>query len=207
MELFLNAMKQPKSRSKNMNRIKYVLTQDSKLSKEHLMLGLPQRSLRPSCPTANRPRLTPSSRNQSLDLKGMSRIGNYSTSSYYHSEHNRRSFQNYFKKNMSTRSKLSSQSSHHNQFLSTSGHNLRRNYALSSTDSYPIKDSSILSQKLFEEGKSLLEMKNSIEAISLFDRAFQLDPAKVEALLYLSLIHICRCRRYAVCRSRWSPYH
>eukprot|EP00826_Nyctotherus_ovalis_P043944 TRINITY_DN4693_c0_g1_i7.p1 TRINITY_DN4693_c0_g1~~TRINITY_DN4693_c0_g1_i7.p1 ORF type:complete len:229 (+),score=47.23 TRINITY_DN4693_c0_g1_i7:472-1158(+) len=25
--------------------------------------------------------------------------------------------------------------------------------------------------------------------------------------LYLSLIHICRCRRYAVCRSRWSPYH
>eukprot|EP00826_Nyctotherus_ovalis_P013654 TRINITY_DN13726_c0_g1_i7.p1 TRINITY_DN13726_c0_g1~~TRINITY_DN13726_c0_g1_i7.p1 ORF type:complete len:172 (+),score=43.37 TRINITY_DN13726_c0_g1_i7:165-680(+) len=25
--------------------------------------------------------------------------------------------------------------------------------------------------------------------------------------LNLSLIHICRCRRYAVCRSRWSPYH
>eukprot|EP00826_Nyctotherus_ovalis_P061688 TRINITY_DN8800_c0_g3_i2.p1 TRINITY_DN8800_c0_g3~~TRINITY_DN8800_c0_g3_i2.p1 ORF type:complete len:274 (-),score=47.66 TRINITY_DN8800_c0_g3_i2:16-837(-) len=25
--------------------------------------------------------------------------------------------------------------------------------------------------------------------------------------LSLSLIHICRCRRYAVCRSRWSPYH
>eukprot|EP00826_Nyctotherus_ovalis_P056668 TRINITY_DN7699_c0_g1_i1.p1 TRINITY_DN7699_c0_g1~~TRINITY_DN7699_c0_g1_i1.p1 ORF type:complete len:145 (+),score=24.89 TRINITY_DN7699_c0_g1_i1:281-715(+) len=25
--------------------------------------------------------------------------------------------------------------------------------------------------------------------------------------LDLSLIHICRCRRYAVCRSRWSPYH
>eukprot|EP00826_Nyctotherus_ovalis_P029541 TRINITY_DN23363_c0_g1_i2.p1 TRINITY_DN23363_c0_g1~~TRINITY_DN23363_c0_g1_i2.p1 ORF type:complete len:183 (-),score=20.61 TRINITY_DN23363_c0_g1_i2:24-572(-) len=23
----------------------------------------------------------------------------------------------------------------------------------------------------------------------------------------LSLIHICRCRRYSVCRSRWSPYH
>eukprot|EP00826_Nyctotherus_ovalis_P008233 TRINITY_DN1212_c0_g4_i2.p1 TRINITY_DN1212_c0_g4~~TRINITY_DN1212_c0_g4_i2.p1 ORF type:complete len:321 (-),score=79.05 TRINITY_DN1212_c0_g4_i2:21-983(-) len=28
-----------------------------------------------------------------------------------------------------------------------------------------------------------------------------------EALNLLSLIHICRCRRYAVCRSRWSPYH
>eukprot|EP00826_Nyctotherus_ovalis_P031301 TRINITY_DN2499_c0_g1_i5.p1 TRINITY_DN2499_c0_g1~~TRINITY_DN2499_c0_g1_i5.p1 ORF type:complete len:232 (-),score=32.64 TRINITY_DN2499_c0_g1_i5:39-734(-) len=26
-------------------------------------------------------------------------------------------------------------------------------------------------------------------------------------VLTLSLIHICRCRRYAVCRSRWSPYH
>ena len=26
-------------------------------------------------------------------------------------------------------------------------------------------------------------------------------------LLHLSLIHIWRCRRYAVCRSRWSPYH
>ena len=25
--------------------------------------------------------------------------------------------------------------------------------------------------------------------------------------LLLSLIHIRRCRRYAVCRSRWSPYH
>ena len=25
--------------------------------------------------------------------------------------------------------------------------------------------------------------------------------------MFLSLIHIWRCRRYAVCRSRWSPYH
>eukprot|EP00826_Nyctotherus_ovalis_P020145 TRINITY_DN162_c0_g1_i19.p1 TRINITY_DN162_c0_g1~~TRINITY_DN162_c0_g1_i19.p1 ORF type:complete len:106 (-),score=17.94 TRINITY_DN162_c0_g1_i19:54-371(-) len=24
---------------------------------------------------------------------------------------------------------------------------------------------------------------------------------------YLSLIHICRCRRLLTCRSRWSPYH
>ena len=27
------------------------------------------------------------------------------------------------------------------------------------------------------------------------------------ATYVLSLIHIWRCRRYAVCRSRWSPYH
>ena len=26
-------------------------------------------------------------------------------------------------------------------------------------------------------------------------------------VIHLSLIHIWRCRRYAVCRSRWSPYH
>ena len=25
--------------------------------------------------------------------------------------------------------------------------------------------------------------------------------------LWLSLIHIWRCRRYSLCRSRWSPYH
>eukprot|EP00826_Nyctotherus_ovalis_P046478 TRINITY_DN5257_c0_g2_i1.p1 TRINITY_DN5257_c0_g2~~TRINITY_DN5257_c0_g2_i1.p1 ORF type:complete len:190 (-),score=31.61 TRINITY_DN5257_c0_g2_i1:10-579(-) len=31
--------------------------------------------------------------------------------------------------------------------------------------------------------------------------------SKLEELPKLSLIHICRCRRYAVCRSRWSPYH
>eukprot|EP00826_Nyctotherus_ovalis_P022414 TRINITY_DN17393_c0_g1_i2.p1 TRINITY_DN17393_c0_g1~~TRINITY_DN17393_c0_g1_i2.p1 ORF type:complete len:285 (+),score=29.29 TRINITY_DN17393_c0_g1_i2:382-1236(+) len=29
----------------------------------------------------------------------------------------------------------------------------------------------------------------------------------IQATQNLSLIHICRCRRYAVCRSRWSPYH
>ena len=28
-----------------------------------------------------------------------------------------------------------------------------------------------------------------------------------DALLYLSLIHIWRCRRSTLCRSRWSPYH
>eukprot|EP00826_Nyctotherus_ovalis_P016116 TRINITY_DN14643_c0_g1_i3.p1 TRINITY_DN14643_c0_g1~~TRINITY_DN14643_c0_g1_i3.p1 ORF type:complete len:139 (+),score=11.44 TRINITY_DN14643_c0_g1_i3:58-474(+) len=33
---------------------------------------------------------------------------------------------------------------------------------------------------------------------------FYFDPV---AIVGLSLIHICRCRRYAVCRSRWSPYH
>ena len=29
----------------------------------------------------------------------------------------------------------------------------------------------------------------------------------LSTVVELSLIHIWRCRRYAVCRSRWSPYH
>eukprot|EP00826_Nyctotherus_ovalis_P029372 TRINITY_DN23199_c0_g1_i1.p1 TRINITY_DN23199_c0_g1~~TRINITY_DN23199_c0_g1_i1.p1 ORF type:complete len:144 (-),score=37.43 TRINITY_DN23199_c0_g1_i1:9-440(-) len=36
---------------------------------------------------------------------------------------------------------------------------------------------------------------------------FESDGCVPPFLLALSLIHICRCRRYAVCRSRWSPYH
>eukprot|EP00826_Nyctotherus_ovalis_P055661 TRINITY_DN7413_c0_g1_i1.p1 TRINITY_DN7413_c0_g1~~TRINITY_DN7413_c0_g1_i1.p1 ORF type:complete len:121 (-),score=1.97 TRINITY_DN7413_c0_g1_i1:24-386(-) len=31
--------------------------------------------------------------------------------------------------------------------------------------------------------------------------------ALFKLLPYLSLIHICRCRRIERCRSRWSPYH
>eukprot|EP00826_Nyctotherus_ovalis_P017157 TRINITY_DN1502_c0_g1_i4.p1 TRINITY_DN1502_c0_g1~~TRINITY_DN1502_c0_g1_i4.p1 ORF type:complete len:154 (-),score=20.85 TRINITY_DN1502_c0_g1_i4:24-485(-) len=33
------------------------------------------------------------------------------------------------------------------------------------------------------------------------------EKSKEKLEVSLSLIHICRCRRYAVCRSRWSPYH
>eukprot|EP00826_Nyctotherus_ovalis_P066696 TRINITY_DN988_c0_g1_i18.p1 TRINITY_DN988_c0_g1~~TRINITY_DN988_c0_g1_i18.p1 ORF type:complete len:103 (-),score=21.51 TRINITY_DN988_c0_g1_i18:22-306(-) len=45
---------------------------------------------------------------------------------------------------------------------------------------------------------------------------FTSSPSSVTSLLvallrytlnYLSLIHICRCRRIERCRSRWSPYH
>eukprot|EP00826_Nyctotherus_ovalis_P029388 TRINITY_DN23214_c0_g2_i1.p2 TRINITY_DN23214_c0_g2~~TRINITY_DN23214_c0_g2_i1.p2 ORF type:complete len:177 (-),score=63.60 TRINITY_DN23214_c0_g2_i1:10-540(-) len=38
------------------------------------------------------------------------------------------------------------------------------------------------------------------------DREKRLNRLRDE-VMSLSLIHICRCRRYAVCRSRWSPYH
>eukprot|EP00826_Nyctotherus_ovalis_P020927 TRINITY_DN16658_c0_g2_i1.p2 TRINITY_DN16658_c0_g2~~TRINITY_DN16658_c0_g2_i1.p2 ORF type:complete len:112 (+),score=15.93 TRINITY_DN16658_c0_g2_i1:219-554(+) len=43
--------------------------------------------------------------------------------------------------------------------------------------------------------------------VSFFELLFAaITRARLE-LFNLSLIHICRCRRYAVCRSRWSPYH
>ena len=33
------------------------------------------------------------------------------------------------------------------------------------------------------------------------------DEESVRRAIELSLIHICRCRRYSFCSSRWSPYH
>ena len=42
-------------------------------------------------------------------------------------------------------------------------------------------------------------------------QTLHLCPPSVKVICWsiykLSLIHIWRCRRYAVCRSRWSPYH
>jgi len=37
--------------------------------------------------------------------------------------------------------------------------------------------------------------------------ALQAEGYEVMSTQKLSLIHICSCRRYAVCRSLWSPYH
>eukprot|EP00826_Nyctotherus_ovalis_P025621 TRINITY_DN19874_c0_g1_i1.p1 TRINITY_DN19874_c0_g1~~TRINITY_DN19874_c0_g1_i1.p1 ORF type:complete len:154 (-),score=20.52 TRINITY_DN19874_c0_g1_i1:17-478(-) len=39
----------------------------------------------------------------------------------------------------------------------------------------------------------------------LLDEYMSIDLLTEEKFPCLSLIHICRCRRYAVCRSRWSP--
>eukprot|EP00826_Nyctotherus_ovalis_P062197 TRINITY_DN8957_c0_g1_i3.p1 TRINITY_DN8957_c0_g1~~TRINITY_DN8957_c0_g1_i3.p1 ORF type:complete len:103 (+),score=5.65 TRINITY_DN8957_c0_g1_i3:574-882(+) len=41
------------------------------------------------------------------------------------------------------------------------------------------------------------------------DELFALIKIAIESNcpLELSLIHICRCRRSTLCRSRWSPYH
>ena len=37
--------------------------------------------------------------------------------------------------------------------------------------------------------------------------SFHVGPQCCKQELFLSLIHIWRCRRYSLCRSRWSPYH
>eukprot|EP00826_Nyctotherus_ovalis_P022867 TRINITY_DN17653_c0_g1_i3.p1 TRINITY_DN17653_c0_g1~~TRINITY_DN17653_c0_g1_i3.p1 ORF type:complete len:103 (+),score=20.96 TRINITY_DN17653_c0_g1_i3:673-981(+) len=50
--------------------------------------------------------------------------------------------------------------------------------------------------------KKTLLLKNSEKVVETGKKHERLSQ-----ILLLSLIHICRCRRYAVCRSRWSPYH
>eukprot|EP00826_Nyctotherus_ovalis_P028475 TRINITY_DN22497_c0_g1_i2.p1 TRINITY_DN22497_c0_g1~~TRINITY_DN22497_c0_g1_i2.p1 ORF type:complete len:355 (-),score=79.66 TRINITY_DN22497_c0_g1_i2:8-1072(-) len=75
-----------------------------------------------------------------------------------------------------------------------------------------------------KELKSAIETKNPFEALLKNEKTFtqSIKTKKIANYLSqqkrlsgqfrsntigLSLIHICRCRRYAVCRSRWSPYH
>eukprot|EP00826_Nyctotherus_ovalis_P028584 TRINITY_DN22569_c0_g1_i1.p1 TRINITY_DN22569_c0_g1~~TRINITY_DN22569_c0_g1_i1.p1 ORF type:complete len:101 (+),score=13.65 TRINITY_DN22569_c0_g1_i1:327-629(+) len=60
------------------------------------------------------------------------------------------------------------------------------------------------------KGKLLFSKYFLVEEGGLSNEEAQLlmSTAKCNSLcLYLSLIHICRCRRIERCRSRWSPYH
>eukprot|EP00826_Nyctotherus_ovalis_P011674 TRINITY_DN13039_c0_g1_i3.p1 TRINITY_DN13039_c0_g1~~TRINITY_DN13039_c0_g1_i3.p1 ORF type:complete len:273 (+),score=84.03 TRINITY_DN13039_c0_g1_i3:191-1009(+) len=54
----------------------------------------------------------------------------------------------------------------------------------------------------YKKTKRLLEEQQIIESDEILKEYREFHKS-----LHLSLIHICRCRRYAVCRSRWSPYH
>eukprot|EP00826_Nyctotherus_ovalis_P061311 TRINITY_DN870_c0_g1_i2.p2 TRINITY_DN870_c0_g1~~TRINITY_DN870_c0_g1_i2.p2 ORF type:complete len:138 (-),score=21.19 TRINITY_DN870_c0_g1_i2:19-432(-) len=40
-----------------------------------------------------------------------------------------------------------------------------------------------------------------------WDKGSKIINSQIPFLIFLSLIHICRCRRSTLCRSRWSPYH
>eukprot|EP00826_Nyctotherus_ovalis_P046272 TRINITY_DN5207_c0_g2_i1.p1 TRINITY_DN5207_c0_g2~~TRINITY_DN5207_c0_g2_i1.p1 ORF type:complete len:157 (+),score=52.94 TRINITY_DN5207_c0_g2_i1:67-537(+) len=63
----------------------------------------------------------------------------------------------------------------------------------------------------FEQILRLLEAELKLSA-SVEGEQYEKKVVQMEAQVFkavqnnLSLIHICRCRRYAVCRSRWSPY-
>eukprot|EP00826_Nyctotherus_ovalis_P003939 TRINITY_DN10818_c0_g1_i2.p1 TRINITY_DN10818_c0_g1~~TRINITY_DN10818_c0_g1_i2.p1 ORF type:complete len:110 (+),score=35.64 TRINITY_DN10818_c0_g1_i2:132-461(+) len=67
-----------------------------------------------------------------------------------------------------------------------------------------------LSEIGFPIGQRILE-HCAMKRLTRFEdhvKVLQFISTKLWPLLFnLSLIHICRCRRYAVCRSRWSPYH
>eukprot|EP00826_Nyctotherus_ovalis_P017113 TRINITY_DN15010_c0_g1_i1.p1 TRINITY_DN15010_c0_g1~~TRINITY_DN15010_c0_g1_i1.p1 ORF type:complete len:111 (-),score=20.31 TRINITY_DN15010_c0_g1_i1:13-345(-) len=58
----------------------------------------------------------------------------------------------------------------------------------------------------FIEFKHFLDGNVRMKALELSERRSSSGKRK-RISIDLSLIHICRCRRYAVCRSRWSPYH
>eukprot|EP00826_Nyctotherus_ovalis_P025188 TRINITY_DN19497_c0_g1_i2.p1 TRINITY_DN19497_c0_g1~~TRINITY_DN19497_c0_g1_i2.p1 ORF type:complete len:273 (-),score=52.47 TRINITY_DN19497_c0_g1_i2:9-782(-) len=55
----------------------------------------------------------------------------------------------------------------------------------------------------FEHHSNILPWRETKAAIEIIP----VDEKTGDITMRLSLIHICRCRRYAVCRSRWSPYH
>eukprot|EP00826_Nyctotherus_ovalis_P009129 TRINITY_DN12397_c0_g1_i4.p2 TRINITY_DN12397_c0_g1~~TRINITY_DN12397_c0_g1_i4.p2 ORF type:complete len:110 (-),score=18.55 TRINITY_DN12397_c0_g1_i4:17-346(-) len=57
----------------------------------------------------------------------------------------------------------------------------------------------------WESTKAALLVK--INRLTDENKKLKLKNSIMENRINLSLIHICRCRRYAVCRSRWSPYH
>eukprot|EP00826_Nyctotherus_ovalis_P002662 TRINITY_DN10537_c0_g1_i4.p1 TRINITY_DN10537_c0_g1~~TRINITY_DN10537_c0_g1_i4.p1 ORF type:complete len:112 (-),score=0.83 TRINITY_DN10537_c0_g1_i4:10-345(-) len=65
--------------------------------------------------------------------------------------------------------------------------------------------------RLPESRRSIIQNRTTIEQpVSPLQNLNELLPKikpETTSNLDLSLIHICRCRRYAVCRSRWSPYH
>eukprot|EP00826_Nyctotherus_ovalis_P028508 TRINITY_DN22519_c0_g1_i1.p1 TRINITY_DN22519_c0_g1~~TRINITY_DN22519_c0_g1_i1.p1 ORF type:complete len:152 (-),score=14.72 TRINITY_DN22519_c0_g1_i1:9-464(-) len=93
-------------------------------------------------------------------------------------------------------------------------------YALKGLKLLPTKAAQSLNEKMLESLSKVLRdhcehLQTRINSKSCYDITgveIVLNEVLVSLnclkhLLHLSLIHICRCRRYAVCRSRWSPYH
>eukprot|EP00826_Nyctotherus_ovalis_P060490 TRINITY_DN8494_c0_g4_i2.p1 TRINITY_DN8494_c0_g4~~TRINITY_DN8494_c0_g4_i2.p1 ORF type:complete len:279 (-),score=86.01 TRINITY_DN8494_c0_g4_i2:18-854(-) len=62
----------------------------------------------------------------------------------------------------------------------------------------------LINNEEYKEALEYLTRTMDIWLVTEFDDYEKIADTCVQKL---SLIHICRCRRYAVCRSRWSPYH
>ena len=75
----------------------------------------------------------------------------------------------------------------------------------------PVKEQMDLIQRgtteIISEEKLVNRLENSIYEDKPLIVKLGCDPSRPDLHIGLSLIHICRCRRYSLCRSRWSPYH
>ena len=73
---------------------------------------------------------------------------------------------------------------------------------------YPLPDERIAKHPLEERDKCLLLVRDGEgrRETRLFADLPDMLPDDA-MLVYISLIHISRCRRSYDCRSRWSPYH
>ena len=125
---FHPSKKNIKNQSRNLRRIKYILTQQQKKSHDSLMINIPGNRRRTSGGPAlaskhtNLSFVNGASRNQSLDFGGVT--NSYNTSSYCGYNYGSGSFQAYFNKNISTRSKRSTDCIRHTQpSLSTTNYN------------------------------------------------------------------------------------
>ena len=68
-------------------------------------------------------------------------------------------------------------------------------------------DHKLLEFRDFFHNYVLIPIKSSLNVLWHSPKRTLLLIQILNCTLYLSLIHIWRCRRYSLCRSRWSPYH
>ena len=61
--------------------------------------------------------------------------------------------------------------------------------------------------KVVHHHVKLRDNSTNHQSLNSLGFSFFFNPAPPGYFVSLSLIHIWRCRRYSLCRSRWSPYH
>eukprot|EP00826_Nyctotherus_ovalis_P012365 TRINITY_DN13264_c0_g3_i1.p1 TRINITY_DN13264_c0_g3~~TRINITY_DN13264_c0_g3_i1.p1 ORF type:complete len:174 (-),score=35.73 TRINITY_DN13264_c0_g3_i1:20-541(-) len=83
---------------------------------------------------------------------------------------------------------------------------LKQLFQLSSYEKIILGLNLVAARKFFNKWQKKRTTRHFLRKVFRDSALFYKERRKA-VLQYLSLIHICRCRRYAVCRSRWSPYH